>query len=153
MRSYSDEDVQKAVISSFSTRQVLTKLGLKEAEGNYKTIKNLIKTLNLDTSHFTGHLSNKGKKLPLKGIIEDYLSNKFVITSYKLKLRLLREGYFEYKCYHCLQSTWLEKPIPLELYHIDGNSSNNNFENLQLLCPNCHAFTSNYRVKNIGNYS
>lgn len=39
---------------------------------------------------------------------------------------------------------------PLEIDHIDGNSFNNNPENLRVLCPNCHALTSTYRALNKG---
>lgn len=38
--------------------------------------------------------------------------------------------------------------IPLELHHKDGNRDNNKEENLQILCPNCHALTPNYRGLN-----
>jgi len=38
-------------------------------------------------------------------------------------------------------------PIPLELDHIDGCRSNNQLQNLRLLCPNCHALTPTYRSK------
>lgn len=38
--------------------------------------------------------------------------------------------------------------IPIELNHIDGNFENNNINNLELLCPNCHALTSNYKGAN-----
>lgn len=37
--------------------------------------------------------------------------------------------------------------IPLELHHIDGDRFNNNLENLQILCYNCHALTNNFRQK------
>lgn len=40
------------------------------------------------------------------------------------------------------------KPIALELHHINGIKNDLRIENLQLLCPNCHAFTDNYRGKN-----
>ena len=43
------------------------------------------------------------------------------------------------------------KKIPLEVEHIDGNSSNNKEENLLLLCPNCHSLTSTYKGANKGN--
>jgi len=33
----------------------------------------------------------------------------------------------------------------LEIDHIDGNHQNNLIENLQVLCPNCHALTPKYR--------
>jgi hypothetical protein len=51
------------VKESKSVRQILFKLGLKEAGGNYNSIKTWITLLNLDTSHFTGMGWNKGKKL------------------------------------------------------------------------------------------
>lgn len=70
--------------------------------------------------------------------------------SYKLGKRLLREKLKEYKCELCGNIEWLGKPIPLELHHINGINTDNRLENLQLLCPNCHALTDNYRGKNVG---
>jgi hypothetical protein len=54
-------------------------------------------------------------------------------------------------CNNCNNTEWMNKPIPLELEHKDGNSENNNPINLELLCPNCHAQTSTYKNKNKGN--
>ena len=42
-----------------------------------------------------------------------------------------------------------KKKIPLEVHHLDGDRMNNELSNLQLLCPNCHALTENWRGKNI----
>ena len=39
---------------------------------------------------------------------------------------------------------------PLEVDHIDGDSFNNNPDNLKVVCPNCHALTSTYRALNKG---
>lgn len=41
--------------------------------------------------------------------------------------------------------------IPLQIHHIDGDCHNNSEENLQLLCPNCHALTETFCALNIGN--
>ena len=38
--------------------------------------------------------------------------------------------------------------IPLELHHKDGDYRNNNEDNLELLCPNCHSLTETYRGGN-----
>lgn len=57
----------------------------------------------------------------------------------------------EKKCMKCQNTDWLDKPITLEVDHIDGNSSNNQAENLRLLCPNCHSQTPSYKGKNKGN--
>jgi hypothetical protein len=52
-------------------------------------------------------------------------------------------------CYICGLSDWLGDKISLETHHIDGNNKNNTIDNLQILCPNCHSQTNNYRGKNI----
>lgn len=36
----------------------------------------------------------------------------------------------------------------LEVHHIDGNSKNDKENNLQIVCPNCHALTENFRYNN-----
>ena len=41
--------------------------------------------------------------------------------------------------------------LTLQLDHIDGNSDNNNLENLRLLCPNCHTQTDTWVSRNTKN--
>jgi hypothetical protein len=40
---------------------------------------------------------------------------------------------------------------PLNVHHKDGNSFNNDEENLDLLCPNCHSLTNTFGSLNNGN--
>lgn len=91
------------------------------------------------------------KKSPVNKIkTEDIINGLYPdYQTFKLKNRLLQEGYKEYKCECCGLSEWNGLPIPLELHHKDGNRCNHKIENLQMLCPNCHAQTKTYRAKNI----
>lgn len=148
MRSkYSDEQLIEAVQKSTSYRQVLKFLSLVEAGGNYVVIKRKIKQLYLDTTHFTGRGWNKGLiiRLQIEKPLDEILVANSTYQSHKLRKRLLKENYFEAKCYKCNLTEWLKQPIPLELEHIDGDRSNNLLNNLTLLCPNCHALTSTWR--------
>lgn len=54
-------------------------------------------------------------------------------------------------CDKCKLKIWMNQPIPLDVHHIDGHWENNDLNNLQLLCKNCHALTDTYGSKNLGN--
>tara|TARA_Y100001938_G_scaffold147595_1_gene229135 strand:+ start:801 stop:1262 length:462 start_codon:yes stop_codon:yes gene_type:complete len=148
-RTYTDEQFIEAVKTSMSYRQVLYKLGLKQAGGNYAVMKNRIKDMGLDTSHMTGQAHLKGKThTHNKRPIEELLVENSNYQSHKLKLRLISEGLKQHKCECCGITEWNGQPAPIELDHIDGNRHNNTIENLRILCPNCHAQTDTYRGKN-----
>jgi hypothetical protein len=61
-----------------------------------------------------------------------------------LKTRLLRSGLKANRCEVCGVSSWLGKPLSLELHHVNGDGNDNRLENLQLLCGNCHSQTDNW---------
>lgn len=48
-------------------------------------------------------------------------------------------------CELCNNSQWLDELIVLELHHKDSDNTNNEKDNLQLLCPNCHSLTDGWR--------
>lgn len=97
---------------------------------------------------YKGNPGLKGFKVINNNYIpaEQYILNSCVHSSI-LRDKLIREGIREKKCERCNLTTWLGEEINLELHHIDGNHYNNNFDNLQILCPNCHSLTQNYRNK------
>lgn len=148
-----EEDYREAAKNSFSIAGMCKYLGRNPCGAGYYIMKKKIEEYNIDISHFTGKGWNKNgkfnpmelKKRPMDEILvenSDYLS----INS--LRRRLLKEGYKEYKCERCGNIEWEGEPIPLELHHINGNHTDNRIENIQLLCPNCHALTDNYCSKN-----
>lgn len=146
---FNKEQLIEAVCNSTSLCQVMKILKVNyNGGGNYRTIQKYIKIYNIDTSHFAGQGWSKGKKVGPKVDIQEYLSNKRYIGSHSLKLKLLDAKIFDKKCCNCQITKWLNQPVPLELHHIDGNNENNNLDNIQILCPNCHALTDNYCAKN-----
>ena len=65
------------------------------------------------------------------------------VSSHKLKEKMIKDGLKKHQCELCLLEEWQGRAIPLELHHKDGNHYNNDFNNLQILCPNCHAIQEN----------
>lgn len=82
-----------------------------------------------------------------------YFDNKQPISSHKLKEKLFKDGIKEQKCEICGCSEWQGKQLPLELHHKDNDHLNNTFENLQILCPNCHSIQEGNSGANIGRYT
>ena len=140
-KKYTKEFIEPIVKESRSLLEVLNKLNLTPSGGNTTHLAKAIKREEVDTSHFLGRAWSKGKTFPEKYPIEEYLTNKRFINSNKLKHRLIKEKYFEHKCYHCNLTTWMNYPIAIELHHIDNNHCNNNLSNLIILCSNCHSLT------------
>lgn len=152
-RRWTQDQLIKSAQLSLSYRQVLSKLNLREAGGNYAQIKKYIKEYNIDVSHFKGRGWNAG----LYGIgkvlipLEKILIKGSSFQSYKLKRRLFLANL---KPQHCEKCGWAKKTehgyIPLELDHINGDREDNRLENLRILCPNCHSLTDSYRGRKGG---
>lgn len=67
--------------------------------------------------------------------------------------KFIRNYLMEKNNYKCEQCGWGQRNpysglIPLQLHHKDGNYKNNKIDNLQILCPNCHSLTDNYKNMN-----
>ncbi len=140
----SKEELERLALNSTSMTHILSKLEINIHNGNnHRKLKALFELYGL-TPPKPNYQGSKNR-VRSKTNIQDYFDNKRLASSHDLKLRIIKEKILEHRCMGCLLEVWRDKPIPLELHHVDGNRKNNNLSNLQLLCPNCHAQTDNYR--------
>ena len=151
-RKWTDEQFIIAVKESLSYAEVIKKLGLVCAGSNYDTVKRKIKELNLDTSHMTGMGWNTGVRyrpvIQARPLDEILVKDSPYININHLRERLFKESVKEQRCECCGLTEWLNKPIRFEIHHINGDNKDHRLENIQILCPNCHSLTDNYRGKN-----
>lgn len=140
-KNFTREELEEIVASSKSNAEVARKLGYERAGGGtMQSINKMYQTYNLDTSHMTHQGWNKGQ--------HDYTS--FTKNSYKKNGKTLAKPLIDlrgHRCENCGLTEWLGLPINLEVHHIDGDRTNNELDNLQLLCPNCHSYTPNFTRK------
>lgn len=115
---------------------------------HYNTFKRYALQLQCFKPNQGGKNTTKYKKTKIN--TDDILNGKFPeFQTFKLKKRLLANNLLKNKCGICGIEEWQNKLLNMELHHKDGDSRNHNLENLQMICPNCHAQTINYRAKNI----
>jgi hypothetical protein len=62
----------------------------------------------------------------------------------------LIEKFGEVCCECGVGAIWNGRPLTLHMDHKDGDSDNNHFSNVQLLCPNCHTQTPTFGAKGRG---
>ena len=141
-QNFTKEEIEQFVKESTSFRQLLPKLGYSPTGGS--TGKRLEKVLNdygIDYSHFKGYAWNKNEE-NYTDATTDFGTHYW----HSIKTQVLKER--PYKCECCGISTWNDKPLTLQVHHIDGNRKHNTRDNLQILCPNCHSQTENWCSKN-----
>jgi 5-methylcytosine-specific restriction endonuclease McrA len=69
-----------------------------------------------------------------------------VKSTSSIVIRYLTET-FGRKCSVCGLDHWMDKSIPLDVDHIDGNPTNDLPDNLRFICANCHRQTETWGYK------
>lgn len=141
-----DEDFENLVKNSKSYSECLRILKLVTKGGSSsKVLKRRINSLNISTEHFEQKVKQPTTSYTLDEIL---IQNSTYSNTHNLKLRLIREKYIDNNCSVCQINSWQNKPISLQLDHINGVNNDNRIENLRILCPNCHSQTDTYAGKN-----
>lgn len=142
----SKSKLQEIVSNAKNIADICRALGLVPAGANYEKVKRLLLENGI-TFVYDKQPWNKGIKYSQKKYTREEL--EFGNPQYKntnfLKKRLIKEGLKENKCEVCGISG---DEVSLELHHIDGDHTNNRLSNLQILCPNHHSQTENFRGRN-----
>lgn len=143
-----DEELREIVSQSRSFLDVVRRAGYSINSGaSYGHVKNRVKKLNCDTSHFTGKGSNS--VLNYNSTVKKSWQELLVLRRDNLRENnhQLRRAFREYctevgiplVCVGCNNhGEWRGKRLRIQVSHIDDNRSNNVPSNLEWLCPNCH---------------
>lgn len=149
-RSKEQKFCSKSCSASFNN-----KLRLKKENGTIK--ESIIKE---NKCLYCNSLLNKNKKFCSSNCFQLFRKNNYYEKIENGDITLDFRQYKSYLIYKygekCMGCGWNKineytNKIPIELEHIDGNSDNNNLNNLKLLCPNCHSLTKTYKGANVGN--
>lgn len=136
---FSKQELETMIQESNSYADFAEKMGYSRIGGSgIRTAKEVIDKYALDISHFG-----------VTNSVFDYNRFKYgnaIKPANMLDALISLRGH---KCECCGNIEWLGQPIVLEVHHKDGDHLNNVLENLDLLCPNCHSLTENWRGKNI----
>ncbi|MGQ4387890.1 HNH endonuclease [Streptomyces sp. SAS_270] len=140
---HTEERLREIVAASSSVKEVVRRLGISPVGGNHTHISRRIASLGIDTSHFVvrqgGPKGSRGNPLTLGSPEVGRIPGRRLLRD------LLRIGVTE-ACTMCgTGPKWNNKPLRLEVDHINGEWWDNRPGNLRLLCPNCHAVTDTYR--------
>lgn len=125
------------------TKESDSYLSISKKTGHKRsTITNYINKFNISIEHF---VPGKNRPSSNKKILCE--NSKFSHSS--VRKCIFRGNLLQYKCGNCnLDPIWNEKPLVLDLHHINGITTDNRIENLIFLCPNCHSQTKNNKGAN-----
>lgn len=91
-----------------------------------------------------GELKARARALPIDLMIRQGMARG------SIKRRLLELGLFKNECSRCGINQWRGRPLTIHVDHINGVKSDWRFDNLRMLCPNCHSQTPTFAGRNVG---
>ncbi|MFE6229230.1 HNH endonuclease signature motif containing protein [Streptomyces sp. NPDC057854] len=143
----------EAVAASTNMCEVLRRLGVDVVGGQHTHISRRIKAYGIDISHFRAP-SQQGRprrpRTPEGFLVRQTGPQARRVPSDRLAWAMTEVGVRK-QCARCgNEGVWRDRPLRLEIDHINGDWRDNRIENLRFLCPNCHSATDTYRGRGKG---
>lgn len=139
------EAVSAAIEKSGSAKEVLERLGLRAAGGNYKSLSLACAEMELKLPQFdrTAQLRGVPKLTRIPNELV-FVENSTYHNRTSIKQRMFELG-VPNVCNKCQQEPfWNGMPLVLNLEHKNGVWNDNRLENLEILCGHCHSQTSTF---------
>lgn len=140
---HTKEQLEAAVANAKTMSDVCRNLGRSTEGGTSTHLRNVIRRLEIDTSHFlTRQEFSKLNGARRKGadsillLLPDGANRTNALT---LRRAMLEVGFVEVCAVCGLSPEWNGLPLTLQVDHENGKRLDNRRENLRFLCPNCHS--------------
>jgi transposase-like protein len=130
-KRYDWDEIQAVYDAGASVRECAEQFGFSLASWHKAVIR--------------GAVSARPRSMPIEELL---VAGRTQTGRDHLKRRLQEAGLKENRCETCGISKWRGAPLSMSLHHVNGDGSDNRIDNLQMLCPNCHAQTPNYGGRN-----
>ena len=130
-RRYDWDQVQRLYDSGLTVRECAEHFGFSLASWQKAVRRGVVKA--------------RSRIIPIEDLL---VADRPQTSRSHFKERLFEAGLKENICEICGLTEWLGKPLSMALHHINGDAADNRLENIQMLCPNCHAQTDTYGGRN-----
>lgn len=147
------EQLQSFYDTSSSKKEILEACGMTANSGNNDTLTRYTIKNNIDKTKFIENQLRNNNVVEIFKRRRDYKSEfkeNSDVSRNNLKKYIIKNDILPYICQECGNpGIHNNKPLVLQLEHINGVRNDNRVDNLCFLCPNCHTQTSTYAGKRL----
>lgn len=139
IRDSSISDFQGILDNSSNISEILRTYGVEYSKPYYvNLIKDKMNSGLYDLSKYD--INSANPRQHGQWSLDEVFTKDSKINRSIVRNKIIRNNLMEYKCTECpITAEYNNKPITLQLDHINGIRNDHRLENLRWLCPNCHS--------------
>jgi 5-methylcytosine-specific restriction endonuclease McrA len=130
------EELEAAVAGARSLSDICQKLGLNKSSRTFTSIRAQLDRYGIKVCYVEREYK--------KWTHEEIFCENSEYGNKGVRKKIFQDKLIDYECQVCGITEWRDKPITLQLDHINGKNNDNRLDNLRFLCPNCHAQTETW---------